>query len=54
MNGADPGDVGGGLAEGAHVIGLVDAEGVYDSPVFYVRRSGSEGFGMRSGVRTKY
>lgn len=29
---ADPGDVGGGSAEGADVVGLVNAEGVYHAP----------------------
>jgi hypothetical protein len=34
LDGADPGDVGRGFAEGAHVVSLIDAEGVYDSPFF--------------------
>lgn len=34
LDGADPGDVGGGFTEGAHVVSLIDAECVYDSPFF--------------------
>lgn len=33
LHGADPGDIGGGAVEGGDVVGLEDAERVYEPPV---------------------